>query len=123
MFQFRFNQFVLVGALLLSTIGVRGGAPVCDSLPAAKSDDCSKLINKYIADGTTATIDGTGHAVINLDSCAVAVIPNGYVDRITNDYLARHGLSIYDACGDNTFMSGYQTDENLPKICVLAANS
>jgi hypothetical protein len=122
MFHFRFHQIV-IGALLLVTIGVRGAAPICTGFPSAKSDDCSKLINKYIADNTTATIDGTGHAAITSNSCAVAVIPNGYVERITNDYLALHGLSIYDACGNGASMAGFQTDDYLPTICVLSVNS
>ena len=124
MFHFRFHQLELVlGALLLVAIGVRGGAPICTGIPPAKSDDCSKLIDTYLANDTTATIDGTGHAVISLNTCAVVVEPNDYVSRITNDYLARHGLWIYNACGNGALMAGFQTDDNLPTTCVLRVNS
>jgi hypothetical protein len=122
MFHLRFIR-LLIGALLLGIIGVRGASPVCSTFPSAQSNDCSKLIDMYLADDTIATIDSTGHAVISSASCAIAAIPNGYVERITNDYLARHGLSIYDGCGNSASMAGFQTDASLPTVCVLAADS
>jgi len=119
----RVNQFALF-ALLLVFIGARGGgAATCNVFPSAKTEECSKLINNYIGDNSTATIDATGHAVISLGSCAIVNTPNNYLPTVTTDYLARHGLAVYDACGDGNTISGFQTDPDLPTTCILNVDS